>query len=35
MRLMPTELADGLALNFALPADHRRTRPNNLGSPFR
>ncbi len=33
---MPAELADGLALALrkALPADHRGTRPNDLGSPL-
>jgi hypothetical protein len=33
---MPAGLADGLALAFrkALPADHRGTRPNDLGSPL-
>ncbi len=33
---MPAGLADGLALAFrkALSADHRETRPNDLGSPL-
>jgi hypothetical protein len=31
---MPAELADGLVRDCALPADHRRIRPEDLGSPL-